>query len=75
MTINKQTSDIRTDFENVVDQAIFLHPNESNPIHQEKVVVWFDGKYFTSDMVNAVFEGPDYYLGDVLAYNHGFTME
>ena len=63
---------IRVDFESVINQAIFLHPNKSNPIHQDKVAVWFDGKYFWSD-IDAALEGPDYCMEDVFEYNQGFT--
>lgn len=66
--------EIRTDFENIEpNTALFLHPNESNPIHQKRIACFYDGMYFFGAGTQPE-EGPDYYLGDVLQYNHGFTL-
>ena len=65
---------IRTDFENVPPlTTLFLHPNDCNPIHQERIACFYDGKYFFGAGTDPI-EGPDYYLGDVLRYNYGFTL-
>lgn len=68
------SEEIRTDFENLEpNTALFLHPNESNPIHHERTACFYDGMYFHGVGTDPM-EGPDYYLGDVLRYNHGFTL-
>lgn len=64
---------MRNDFDSLRDgDRITLVPNEDNPIHIEPVQATYAGGYFYcvgSDPMG----GPDYYLGDVLRYNTGFT--
>ena len=65
---------MRTDFENLKDgNRITLHPNADNPLHREPVAATYQSGYFYCDGTNPM-DGPDYYLGDVLAYNDGFTL-
>ena len=65
---------MRTDIENLADgDKVTLHPNETNPLHKSPVeAVYFSGYFHCSGHDPA--EGPDYYWGDVLKYNHGFTV-
>lgn len=63
---------MRTDFENLRDgDAVTLFPNSSNPLHKKPVTAVFSSGYFFCEGSNPA-DGPDYYLGDVLAYNDGF---
>lgn len=64
---------VKTDFEKLEDgRCITLHPNESNPLHSEPVRATYSQGYFFCHNSNPE-DGPDYYLGDVLAYNEGYT--
>ncbi len=65
--------EIRTDFDNLEHgQKITLVPNDDNPLHKEPIIAWyFSTGYFLCDGSNPD-DGPDYYIGDVLKYNHGF---
>jgi len=64
---------MRTDFENIADgDEVTLHPLPSNPLHKKPIKALFAGGYFYCDG-SLPWEGPDYYLGDVLAFNEGFT--
>lgn len=66
---------MRTDFQNLEDGArIKLHPCVGNPLHDEPVMAIYQSGYFYCDGSNPV-DGPDYYLGDVLTYNEGFTND
>ncbi|HUU97818.1 MAG TPA: hypothetical protein VM487_18945 [Phycisphaerae bacterium] len=67
---------MRTDFENLEDgQRIVLYPNADNPLHRKPVEVTFQRGYFYSDSAHLrAYPGPDYYFGDVLRYNDGFTV-
>jgi hypothetical protein len=63
---------MRTDFENIEEGTrVTLFPNERNPLHKKPVIATYAGGYFYCDGSPAA-EGPDYYLGDVLAYNSGY---
>ena len=63
---------MRQDFENLQDgDRIVLHPNGDNPLHRKPIAATYQGGYFYCDGSPA-HEGPDYYMGDVLAYNDGF---
>ncbi len=63
---------MRTDFENLSDgDTITLHPNAENPLHKKPGQFMFQSGYFYS-MTPGDEPGPDYYFGDVLAYNVGF---
>lgn len=65
---------MRTDFETLEDgTAIVLHPNEANPLHSQPIKATFSGGYFFCEGSNPM-DGPDYYFGDVLAYNDGFEI-
>lgn len=65
---------MRTDFENLQDgQRIRLIPNQSNPLYKKPVLATFSGGYFYCDGSDPL-AGPDYYFGDVLAYNEGFEV-
>lgn len=66
---------LRTDFENLRDgDTIVLHPNASNPLHARPVKAIYASGYFYCKGSNPM-DGPDYYMGDVLAYNDGFSCE
>lgn len=67
-------TELRTDFENLSDgDRITLYPNERNPLHKKPMIATFQSGYFYCDDTNPM-DGPDYYFGDVLAYNHGFAL-
>ena len=60
------------DFENLCDgQRVRLFPNNTNPLHKRPINATYQSGYFYCDGTPPA-EGPDYYLGDVLAYNDGF---
>lgn len=64
---------MRVDFENLQDGAsVTLHPRPDNPLHKKPIVATYAGGYFYCEG-SPPEEGPDYYLGDVLAFNEGFT--
>jgi hypothetical protein len=66
---------LRTDFENLEDGAtVILHPNEASPLHKEPVKATFQSGYFYCEGSDPM-DGPDYYFGDVLAYNDGFELQ
>ena len=66
---------MRTDFETLSDgDKIKLWPTFDNPLHKYPVDVTYSGGYFYCEGSNPV-DGPDYYFGDVLKYNEGFTTE
>ena len=66
---------MRTDFENLQDgDAIILHPNSDNPLHTLPIKATYSGGYFFCEGTDPL-DGPDYYFGDVLAFNEGFTTE
>jgi hypothetical protein len=44
-----------------------LRPNADNPLHKKPVMATYQGGYFYCDGSDPTL-GPDYYLGDVLAY-------
>ena len=65
---------MRTDFENLQDgDEITLHPNAMNPLHSKPVKTRYIFGYFFCEGTHPE-DGPDYYFGDVLAYNEGFTQ-
>ncbi|MEM6900313.1 MAG: hypothetical protein AAF583_11130 [Pseudomonadota bacterium] len=65
---------MRQDVQNLDDGAeIILYPNASNPLHSKPIKATYAGGYFYCEGSNPV-DGPDYYFGDVLAYNDGFTV-
>lgn len=51
---------------------LILHPNWNNPIHKKPVKATYYSGYFYCAGTKPE-DGPDYYLGDVLKYNSGFT--
>ena len=64
---------MRTDFDKLSDgEKIVLYPNPNNPLHQKPVNAIYSGGYFYCDNTPPE-EGPDYYLGNVLKFNFGFT--
>ena len=64
---------MRTDFDKLNDgERITLYPLPDNPLHSEPVKATFASGYFYCDG-SPPEEGPDYYLGDVLKYNNGYT--
>ena len=66
---------MKTDFENLTDgAAIILHPNEDNPLHKRPIQAVYSGGYFFCKGTDPT-EGPDYYMGDVLAYNDGYEID
>ena len=63
---------MRSDFDNLEDgQQITLVPNEDNPLHSMPVKATYSAGYFYCEGSKPE-DGPDYYMGDVLAYNLGF---
>lgn len=67
------TREPRTDFEALNDgDEIILHPMRDNPLHKRPVKALFAGGYFYCDGTHAE-DGPDYYLGDVLRFNEGYS--
>lgn len=65
----------RTDFETLEDgDKVTLFPNADNPLHKKPVKADFAGGYFYCEGTNPA-EGPDYYFGDVLTFNHGFEKD
>lgn len=65
---------MRNDFEAIEDGArVMLYPNDRNPLHKKPVKATYAGGYFYCDGTNPT-EGPDYYLGDVFAYNMGYEV-
>ena len=64
---------MRTDFDQIEEGAqIVLHPRVGNPLHDEPVMARFAGGYFYCDGTDPA-DGPDYYMGDVLTYNSGYS--
>lgn len=65
---------MRTDFENLQDgDQVTLYPSVENPLHRTPIVATYSGGYFYCEGTNPE-KGPDYYLGDVLRFNEGFTQ-
>ncbi len=65
---------MRTDFENLTDGVVItLVPNENNPLHKKPIEATYSSGYFYCKGTPPE-EGPDYYMGDVLAYNDGFLL-
>lgn len=65
---------MRTDFDNLQDgDRVTLFPNNANPLHKRAVAATYSNGYFYCDGSNPA-GGPDYYWGDVLAYNDGFEV-
>ena len=66
---------MRQDIDNLRDgQRITLHPRPNNPLHQKPVSAIYSSGYFYCDSTDPHL-GPDYYHGDVLQYNEGFTSD
>ncbi len=66
---------MRTDFECLADgDSVTLHPNPDNPLQKKPVSATFQSGYFYCDGTPPE-EGPDYYFGDVLRWNQGFTSQ
>lgn len=64
---------MRTDFHDLCDgDRVKLYPNTANPLHKSPVIATYSGGYFYCDGTTPA-DGPDYYLGDVAAYNDGFV--
>lgn len=65
---------MRTDFENLCDgDLVRLFPNARNPLHKRPVEAFFSGGNFYARTTPPE-DGPDYYFGDVAAYNDGFDL-
>ena len=65
--------ELNTNFEELEEGVcITLYPNETNPMHKKPVRATYSNGYFFCHDSDGL-EGPDYYLGDVLMYNHGYT--
>ena len=47
---------------------VSLTPNAANPLHKRPVEATYSGGYFYCDGTSPM-DGPDYYFGDVMAYN------
>ncbi len=66
---------MQTDFNNLNDgDKITLYPNSDNPLHQWPVTATYYSGFFYCHGTDP-FDGPDYYLGDVLRYNDGYTKD
>jgi hypothetical protein len=66
---------LRTDFDQIADGAtVILHPNAANPLHKKPIKAHNAGGYFYCEGTDHA-EGPDYYLGDVLTYTHGYEPQ
>lgn len=64
---------MRTDFDALNDgDRITLHPRPDNPLYKRPHVATYQGGYFYADKSRPE-DGPDYYMGDVLTYNEGFS--
>ncbi len=65
--------ELKTDFEKLENgRCITLYPNSDNPLHSKPVRATYSAGYFYCHGSDQA-DGPDYYLGDVLAYNDGYT--
>ena len=65
---------MRTDFEILEDgEIVILHPLPDNPLHKRPIRAVLAGRYFFCEGTDPM-DGPDYYFGDVLRFNEGFTM-
>lgn len=66
-------SNLREDFENLANgDRITIYPARDNPLHKKPVKATFSSGYFYCDDTPPT-EGPDYYAGDILRWNEGFT--
>lgn len=64
---------MRTDFDQIPnDSRVTLYPKKDNPLHSTAIGAFFSNGYFYCDG-NDGSDGPDYYLGDVLKYNEGYS--
>lgn len=64
---------MKLDFDNLEEgRRITLHPLDDNPIHKAPVRCTYSRGYFYCDGTDPI-EGPDYYLGDVLRFNKGYS--
>lgn len=64
---------MKDDVSKIIDGTwVILYPNEHNPLHKQPVRALYQSGYFYCEGTDPI-EGPDYYLGDVLTYNYGFT--
>lgn len=52
---------------------VLLRPNANNPIHKQPVTAFYQSGYFYCEGSNPA-DGPDYYLGDVSAYNDSIEV-
>jgi len=65
---------MRYDFENLKDgDKIKIYPLPSNPLHKRAVNAEHHSGYFYCEG-SSQYGGADYYLGDVLQFNHGFEL-
>ena len=64
-----------TDINNLNDgDRITLYPRQDNPLHKDPIKATYSAGYFYCDGSGLV-GAPDYYHGDVLKFNEGFTYE
>lgn len=54
--------------------SVLLFPNAANPLHKGPIKATYAGGYFYCEGSDPM-DGPDYYFGDVLAYNHGWQSQ
>ncbi len=58
-----------TDISHLQDGTrVRLHPTSDNPLHNQPVLATYSQGYFYCDGSDPIY-GPDYYVGDVAAYN------
>lgn len=66
---------LKTDFDKLKEgQRITLHPLPDNPLHSKPVRCTYVQGFFYCDGSDPI-GGPDYYLGDIIKYNEGYTDE
>lgn len=64
-----RTQEQMIDIETLEDGArVRLHPNSANPLHKKPIEATYQSGYFYCDGSDPI-DGPDYYVGDVLALN------
>lgn len=67
-------TELRTDFDALEDgEGIMIYPRPDNPLHKKPKAAVHSGGYFYCEGTPPT-QGPDYYLGDVLTFNEGFTL-
>lgn len=67
---------MRQDIENLEDGAtVTIHPLPCNPLITKPSQATYSSGYFYLTNSPSAEVGPDFYFGDFLTYNEGFTVE